>query len=82
MVDIEKHNNLKSSSVFTKSHVVCFVVCQCITHGGTKGFEWGSLSVSSNQVRTNGTDCLVVYIRAAPDEIVELRFYEIILRPG
>lgn len=80
-------------------------MCQCITHSGTGGNEWGALIIApNNSYNSNGnrssvrighnassssggggghnnkTDCLVVYIRAAPDEIVELRFYEIRLR--
>lgn len=58
------------------------IVCQCINHSGTKGNEWGILKITSNDNRINGTDCTVIYVRAAPGEIVELRFYDIHLRKG
>lgn len=58
-----------------------YTVCQCINHNGN-GNVWSPLTVSSNEARLNDTECLLIYITAAPDEIVELRFNEIILRKG
>lgn len=58
------------------------IACQCINHSGTKGNEWGILKITSNDNRMNGTECTVIYVRAAPGEIVELRFYDIHLRKG
>lgn len=59
-----------------------FSVCKCINHSGTKGNEWGSLAIASNESRLNGYECALIYIRGAPGEIVELRFYDINLRKG
>lgn len=56
-------------------------VCQCINHSGN-GNVWTHLTVSSNETRLNDTECLLIYITAEPDEIVEFRFNEIILRKG
>ncbi|XP_037030740.1 uncharacterized protein LOC119070492 [Bradysia coprophila] len=57
-------------------------VCKCINQSGTKGNEWGSLAIASNESRLNGYECALIYIRGAPGEIVELRFYDINLRKG
>ncbi|XP_055690923.1 suppressor of lurcher protein 1 [Lutzomyia longipalpis] len=54
-------------------------ICHCLRYSETEGLEWGNFEIMPQDL-PNNTECIIIFIVAQSNEIVELRFLDIQLR--
>ncbi|XP_055381427.1 uncharacterized protein LOC129612009 [Condylostylus longicornis] len=78
---ISSQSNVSTKIIF-KSSTPYRKNCQCIYLSGTQNQKWTKFNISSaDYKRYNNSECVLIFITGTEQEIIEMRFEEIILRP-